>query len=85
MRDLIEALKTGNGSAVTHAAHALKSMSANIGAVRLAAACGALERAAADGESAAALARLGKTAASEFREAHKMLPRLMAKYKRSAA
>jgi two-component system sensor histidine kinase BarA len=85
MRGLIDALKAGDGAAVARAAHALKSMSANVGATRLAAACGALEHQAADGAGRAALSQLGKTAAEEFRAAHKKLPDMMTEFKKSAA
>ncbi|WP_165793481.1 hybrid sensor histidine kinase/response regulator [Hyphococcus luteus] len=85
IRTLANALKTGDNEAVAQAAHALKSMSVNVGARRLGAACGEIEREARNGAAKAALSALCKQAAAEFRETHRALPALMQEFKQSAA
>ena len=85
IRTLAETLKHGDNEAVASAAHALKSMSVNVGARRLGAACADIEAAARAGAARPALSALCKKAAAEFREAHRALPEVMQGYKKSAA
>ncbi|MEM9168225.1 MAG: ATP-binding protein [Pseudomonadota bacterium] len=72
---LARAVKAGERGEIKSAAHALKSMSLNVGAVALAEACGALETAAAsDATKAAAFADQLAVVKSAFSAAHKALP-----------
>ncbi|MCK5746116.1 MAG: Hpt domain-containing protein, partial [Oricola sp.] len=85
IKSLAATLKTGDNEAIASAAHALKSMSVNVGARSLGAACADIERQARAGASKAALSTCCKAAAAAFRETHAALPALVAEYKRSAA
>ena len=58
LAELDAALASGDALALSRAAHSLKSMSANIGAVQLKDRVGAIERAARDGHPAGGLASL---------------------------
>ena len=85
MRKLADALRAGDNEAIAMAAHALKSMSLNVGASGLSAACDSVESHARKGATQAVLSTLCKNAAVEFRKAHKALPALIDQLKRSAA
>ena len=85
MGKLLNSSKTDDPDAVMHAAHALKSMSVNVGARRLAEACAAVETEAGAKAPLAELAALAKIAAAEFRRTHKALPGVMKRYARKAA
>ncbi len=85
IRTLAEELRTGDAEAIAKAAHALKSLSVNVGAQRLGAACGDIEAEARAGAPKSTLNALCKKAAAEYREAHRALPGLMQEYKKSAA
>lgn len=85
MRLLAASLKSGDKTAVAKAAHALKSMSLNVGARMLASACAEIERAAHDGAHQKTLVPLCKHAAEHFREAHRALPAALNAFRREAA
>ncbi len=85
IRTLAGTLKKGDQKEIASAAHALKSMSVNVGARCLGAACSAIEAEARSGASKATLSALCKQAASEFREAHAALPAIMQDFRRTAA
>ncbi len=72
-------------SGVAKAAHALKSMSVNVGAVRLAQACANIEENAIAGASPDEVATLINIAGQRFREAQAHLPKMLDYYARSAA
>ena len=83
--ELIESQKTGDQTIIAKKAHALKSMSLNVGAQKLSAACAAIEDRAKDKAALQELAGLIKAAGKEFRVTHKALPDLIEQYSRSAA
>lgn len=85
MTKLIEGPKTADKAAVGKAAHALKSMSLNIGAQKLAIACSAVEDRAKDNAPMRELVLLIKAVGKQYRATHKALPNLIEKYARSAA
>ncbi len=85
MTKLIDSPRTDDQTTVAKAAHALKSMSLNIGAQRLADACGAIEGRANDKAPMPELVSLIEAASKQFRAAHKALPDIIEKYSRSAA
>ncbi len=85
MRGLAESLKSGSNEQIARAAHALKSMSVNVGARALGGACGNIEAQARAGANSAELSALCKVAAMEFRAVHKALPALLGEYEKSAA
>ncbi len=72
-------------SGIAKAAHALKSMSVNVGAVRLAQACAAIEENALAGASRNELATLVNIAGQRFREAQSHLPKMIDYYAQNAA
>ncbi|WP_425409959.1 ATP-binding protein [Hyphococcus sp.] len=84
MRTLIESLKSRNSEKIARAAHALKSMSVNVGARNLGAACGNLEAEARADASIESLSALCKIVVLEFRTAHAELPALMKTYEKAA-
>jgi len=67
------------------AAHALKSMSLNVGARRLADRCATIENKANAGADGGEIEPLIKAASAEFRKAHGALPNLMANYEQGVA
>lgn len=72
--NLIKAAKTDNAVDIAKAAHALKSMSVNVGARRLSDAAAMLEDAAKRGEDPSQFVALVKAVVSEFRATHEALP-----------
>jgi two-component system sensor histidine kinase BarA len=78
-------LKNGDHQKLAKAAHALKSMSLNVGARALAAACSDIEQAAADGKDRRELITLCKVAADAFRQAHGALPATVQIFQKHAA
>lgn len=85
MRRLAASLKSGDKEQVAKAAHALKSMSVNVGARALGDACAEIEHAARGGASSKELVELCKAASACFRDAHRALPRTLSLYQKSAA
>lgn len=85
MRKLAHALSDSDTTAIAMAAHAMKSMSLNVGAKRLADASGALEKGARANEAPDKIATMCKSVAVEFRTAHKELPSLIEHYAAAAA
>lgn len=79
---LVAAVRSGEHSEIASAAHALKSMSVNVGAISLGAACGGVERAAGAPE---VLPELMKALRTEYTKAHDALPQILDAYRRSAA
>jgi len=82
---LVDALESGELDAIRKAAHALKSMSLNVGARTLAAECGDIERRAAAGDDIEACSAPMPAARRAFAAAHRALPEMRAKFSRSAA
>ena len=85
MKQLLKAHQDKDASAIRRAAHALKSMSLNVGAIRLAQTCGALERKAADDAPMQDLADGARAAAATYRKTMAALPAMLAAYDRKAA
>ena len=85
MRQVLNARDSKDRAAIRSAAHALKSMSLNVGAAPLAKACSELERKAADGAPMKELAEGAKSAAAVYRKTIKALPAMLAAYERKAA
>lgn len=85
LKNLAARLKEDDPQAVAMAAHALKSMSLNVGAKKLAAACSEIEMQARQGAPKAQLTQLCRDAASAYREAHSALPSVLSAYQKSAA
>lgn len=85
MIDLINSPKTNDATKIASTAHALKSMSLNVGARELAAACGAIENRAAANAPINELVILIKTAGDRFRAAHRALPAMVEQYSTKAA
>lgn len=85
MKNLAEALKSGDHEAIAKAAHALKSMSVNVGAKALGSSCGEIEAQARSGATLKAISALCKITVMEFRAAHKALPELIGELQRSVA
>jgi two-component system sensor histidine kinase BarA len=85
IRTLAESFKSNDNEKIARAAHALKSMSVNVGARALGAACANIEAQARAGASKEALSALCKTAAMEFRQAHKAIPAMIGEYSSRAA
>lgn len=85
IRALAASLKSGDNETIAKAAHALKSMSVNVGARPLGAACANIETQARAGAAIGALSALCKIAVTEFRAAHKALPAIVDEYKQRAA
>jgi two-component system sensor histidine kinase BarA len=72
-------------SGIAKAAHALKSMSVNVGAVRLAQACADIEENAIAGASLGEITTLVNICGQRFREAQTHLPTMIEYYARNAA
>ncbi|MFC2950685.1 ATP-binding protein [Marinicaulis aureus] len=85
LRTLGAYLKTGDKEQIARAAHALKSMSVNVGARALGEACAAVEHAAREGASSKELVALCKTTANIYREALRDLPAAINLYQKIAA
>ncbi|MAW82530.1 MAG: hybrid sensor histidine kinase/response regulator [Parvularcula sp.] len=85
MRRLADSLKRGDKDDIAKSAHALKSMSVNVGARLLGESCAAIEQAARTGAPQSELTLLCKKAADQFREAHRALPETVRIYEKSAA
>ncbi len=85
MRKLAAQIKTGDQENIAKAAHALKSMSVNVGARQLGEACKALELRAREGAPVAELSTLSKDVVRTYREAQAALPGIAAEYKSAAA
>lgn len=77
---LINSLNSGDGLEVAKAAHALKSMSVNVGAKKLGAACAEIETAARSGATIPTLKKHLKEATKAFKAAHTALPDTMSRY-----
>ena len=82
---LIESTKTKDTVKIAKAAHALKSMSLNVGAQQLSAACTEIESSAKNGAAIAALIDMTKEAGKAFRATHKALPTVIKQYRKDAA
>ena len=85
MKRLLESRDSGDAAIIAKAAHALKSMSVNVGAQLLAAACAEIENKARDGADVSTLGKLIGVAGKRFRKTHGALPEIMQKYDRRAA
>ncbi|GJL92424.1 MAG: hypothetical protein DHS20C04_20830 [Hyphococcus sp.] len=85
LKILAASMKGGDSRAVAKAAHALKSMSLNVGAHGLARACSAIEDAARNNIGQRELVKLCKLAANEFRDTHRALPATISEYRNLAA
>ncbi len=85
LRTLAASMKEADSAAIAKAAHALKSMSLNVGAKGLADACAAIENAARDEAPQNTIVKLCKVAATEFRSVHRALPATMHEYGYEAA
>ncbi len=85
LRTLAATLKGGDKEQLAKAAHALKSMSVNVGARALGEACAAVEHAARDGASSKELVALCKATADQYREALRALPATINLYQKAAA
>ena len=82
---LARAMRAGEPSEIKSAAHALKSMSLNVGARRLAEGCAEIERLARTEPMREAYAPLMAKAKSAFAEAHRAIPAVKARFERSVA
>ena len=82
---LIDAVRAGDAVAISKAAHALKSMSVNVGARALGEACAAIESQARKDKDARALSPMVRSAAEVFRQTHAALPEKIDQYSRRAA
>jgi len=82
---LAQAIKAGEASEIKSAAHALKSMSVNVGAKRLGEACGAIEALAVSSPALSAYGSPLAAARDAFAEAHRALPSICSQYSRKAA
>ncbi|WP_411816317.1 ATP-binding protein [Hyphococcus sp. DH-69] len=85
MKNLAEALKSGDRETIAKAAHALKSMSVNVGARALGAACSEIEAQARSDASLKAISALCKIAVMEFKTAHKAIPSVIGTLQKKAA
>ncbi|WP_375202238.1 ATP-binding protein [Hyphococcus sp.] len=85
IRQLAASLKGGNKEQIAKAAHALKSMSVNVGARALGEACAAVEHAARGGASTKELVALCKATADHYRDARRALPATLNLYQKNAA
>jgi two-component system sensor histidine kinase BarA len=85
LKRLVSCAKSENLDDVKKAAHALKSMSANIGAKSLRAACDAVEAAARQGADRNKVATLIKQTGEAFKQTHAALPTLIARFEKEAA
>jgi two-component system sensor histidine kinase BarA len=82
---LVSAVRGGEAKTVKSAAHALKSMSVNVGARRLASVCGDIETLALSAPKPDAYAPLMTRLKQEFSAAHQELPSVCKQYGRAAA
>jgi two-component system sensor histidine kinase BarA len=82
---LVKAMRAGGAGEIKSAAHALKSMSVNVGARDLAEACAEIERLARAGGEQDAFAPLAAKVKAAFADAQRAIPSTRAKYARSAA
>lgn len=85
MKRLLKARDEQDKAEIKKAAHALKSMSLNVGAAPLAAACSEIERSAADEAPIKDIANGVKLAAVIYRKTIKTLPAMIADFDRKAA
>ena len=85
MTALAQAMATSDHGQIAMAAHALKSMSVNVGAHRLAGVCGKMEILARKGAALSDLAPLAESAGTEYAAVHRALPRLLQEYAQNAA
>ncbi|WDI30034.1 ATP-binding protein [Hyphococcus flavus] len=85
VRNLVASIKTGDSAAIAKAAHALKSMSVNVGARKLGQACGEIEAKAHAGAKIADLSASCKIVVQEFQKVHKTLPDMLQMYEKRAA
>ena len=85
MKRLLTSPKSGDDEEIAKAAHALKSMSLNVGARRLAAACADIEIMAKKGADRTKVINGIKHAAAEYREVQAMLPEVLTHYEQRAA
>ncbi|MEM8772550.1 MAG: ATP-binding protein [Pseudomonadota bacterium] len=81
---LANSTQTNDAATIAKAAHALKSMSVNVGAARLGEACAKVEDAAKAKRDIAELIALIKNAASEFQVAHSGLPSAIARFQQDS-
>lgn len=84
-RKLVKAVRDGDAAAIRSAAHALKSMSLNVGARKLAQICGDIEDQARRNETSGKLAVLVKRLREDFTNTHAELPKALAKYSKNVA
>jgi two-component system sensor histidine kinase BarA len=82
---MAKAVRAGDAGEIKSAAHALKSMSVNVGARTLGAACAAVENHAASGGDRAALRPMMIAVREAFEAAHRALGATRAAYTRDAA
>jgi two-component system sensor histidine kinase BarA len=82
---LARAIRASDAKEIKSAAHALKSMSVNVGARELGAACSAIEKHAAAGGNEEAYSSMLITVRDAFSAAHQALPAVRQAYARSAA
>ncbi len=85
LADLVNGVKAEDKAEVEKAAHALKSMSANVGARPLFDAATAVEEAARNGADMSAITKLTKKTGEMFKQTHLALPDVMARFHKTAA
>lgn len=85
LKRLKAAAQNDDGAKIAKAAHALKSTSVNVGAVKLAKICSEIEIAATQGEELRSLRKRVDSAATIFGETQQSLPQIIAHFERRAA
>ena len=85
MLNLVKTVKGGDSAEISSAAHALKSMSLNVGAVLLAEACGEVEMLAKSGGSAEDITPIIRKISGLYKKSHAQLPQLFEAYTPRAA
>lgn len=85
MLELVHAVQSDDRERIRKAAHALKSMSANVGAEALAKACSIVERATLEARSANEIRKLTLDARAVFLAAHEDAPPIRARFGKKAA
>ena len=85
MLRLAKSPKTQDRSEIKSAAHALKSMSLNVGATILAQSCATIEESALENSGSTDLIQLVKVASRDYRRAISALPQLIEHFSQRAA
>ncbi|GJL94575.1 MAG: histidine kinase [Hyphococcus sp.] len=85
MIKLAESPKSNDKHTIAHAAHALKSMSVNVGAKNLGDVCSKIELSAKGNAPMSDIVGMIKQAGAQFRQTHTALPAMLEKYSKLAA